>query len=309
MSETEMENSQTIDEEEDLEEEETEDDDEDVSATTEATEVEVAVVAVKSEPKVKTDQTPVETIKLTPDYEQIDAYKTVLSIMDALGIDEALFSYNGNVSMRQMNPSRTAMLEATIDAGLGLTKLVAEQPKVTRRFTVRVDNLKKVMKKSNKLTLEIGQGTMVAVKDKTKVTLPLLEDSEEEIPDISKKLTLDITTVLNYEELSSELQLLTSTPEALKFASVDGKLRVTGSNDLQKFETELRATNGKEGAATYCTELLHTLKGHTWNVMFSKDMPLKATTTITKYSTENGHTVQKTVAEIALFLAPRIEQD
>jgi len=293
--------SQTVNVEEETEEEETEEQDYEEEGAESAQTQQVVVVKHKDEAK------PVIEIQLKPTSEQADALATVLKVLKALDIDEATFSYNGNISLRIMDASRVSMVDAQVDMGFGLESLV-EAPPVKRKFTCNVSQLARALR-MDKPTFNVGQCEIACITEKIKTTIPILEDNQEDMPE--PKVTLDITTDLDIREVFTEMTKYLGTegiPSALSLVSENGKLTAKGSNeDLQKFEMS-GFTASKDGKAIFSTKLLRALTTKNWAIIFANDLPLKAAVNLTQTHYANAKPITTKVAAISVWLAPRIEE-
>ena len=295
---------QTVNIAEETEEEENKEEEEEYEeevASEEVAQPQQAVVVVKH-------AKPVEEIQLKPTSEQADALATVLKALKALGIDEATFSYNGNISLRIMDASRVSMLDAQVDMGLGLESLV-EAPPVKRKFTCNVSQLARALRMDIP-TFNVGQCEIACITEKIKTTIPILEDNQEDMPE--PKVTLDITTNLDVKEVFTEMTKYLGTegiPSALSLVSENGKLTAKGSNeDLQKFEMT-GFTASKDGKAIFSTRLLQALKTKNWAIIFANDLPLKASVNLTQTHYVKDKPLTTKVASITVWLAPRVEEE
>jgi hypothetical protein len=296
-------------------EEGTEDETTTVEAVEEPTGRQQAVALVH---KPKETIEPPKPIKLSPTREQLDAWRNVIAVMQALGIDEATFQYNGNLSVRAMDPSRVSMVDAQIDIELGLSQLAQTPQPVTRKFTCTLAELSRALR-MDKPTIDIGENEAVFLGDKDyhgrapRVTVPVLESGEEEIPE--PKLTLDITSDLDLEDVFTKMKkYMTTIPDHLSLVSDDkNNLTVKGAADsLQTFEMSGFKPSGP-GKATFATSLLKALSKDRWDIVYANDMPLKATRNITKSdyvgTGKDMKQVTTIVAQLKVYFAPRIETE
>lgn len=261
---------------------------------------------------------PVKEIQLKPTSNQTDAWRDVIKVMKALGMEEATFKYNGNLQVRIMDTSRVSMVDAAIDMGLGISSLVTEQPPVTRKFTCDLTRLDRALKMS-KPTIDIGQDEVTfqqkGYSNSTKITVPIIDNSDEEIP--APQLADDTRASIDFGELFAEMTKYLGSegiPNHLAVTVENGKASVKGANDdLQKFEMTDFKADGKDAHAVFSSAMLRALKSKSWDLTFNTDMPLKAKTAITHtdYNNKNGHmaSVVITDAQMTVFLAPRIETD
>jgi hypothetical protein len=298
------------DEDENVEEEIGEESEEETGAT-EQSGPQMVVVQHKPQHTIE----PPKAIQLKPTDAQRDAWRKVLTIMRALGIDEATFKYNGNLTVRVMDSSRVSMIDAEIDMGLGITQLV-DAPPMTRKFTCNLGELSRALR-MEKPTIDVGQSEAVFKADpdykhrSSRVTVTILDDSEEEVPE--PKLTLDITSDLNLKEVFEEMKkYMTQIPDHLAFVSDNG-LTVKGvADNLQTFEMAGFHSTGT-GKATFSTTFLQAMAKDDWDIAFANDMPMKATRTITKSdyvgTGRDMKQVTTIVANLKVYLAPRIETE
>lgn len=307
--------------EEETDEEETEDDEEE-EATAEVQEAapgpNAEATQVVSEGtqavvlKLKQDQTPAQKLELKLDYVKTNALKMALRITKALGSEDVTCKYDGNLHIRQMNSSRTTLIDAVIDMGAGLEKL--EQPSAPQRtFTVNIGGFLRFLKDSQP-QLNIDQADMIIVDKRyngtVTATLPLLEDSDETIPD--PKMPLGISASLNLDEIMTGLRRLSEEPESLNFIAENGSLTIKGGNSqMQKIEfsqlkTDMTSANGQAG---YALPLLKALGKATYKISYATDMPMKAIHVITTTEYEGTKSVDKRVGIITVWMAPRILQE
>jgi hypothetical protein len=260
---------------------------------------------------------PPKAIQLKPTREQKDAWREVLTVMQALGINEATFAYNGNLSARVMDASRVSMVDAQIDMELGFTQLNDTQPPVTRKFTCNLSELSRALR-MDKPTIDIVENEVIFKGEPDykhrapRVTVPVLEDSGEEIPE--PKITLDITSDLDLKDVFEDMKkYMTTIPDHLALISDKDTLTVKGAADsLQTFEMSGFRSTGT-GKASFATSLLQALAKNDWDIVFANDKPIKASRTITTTDyVGTGKDMKKVttiVAQIKVYLAPRVETE
>jgi len=298
-------------EEDDVTTEEDEDFEETQAETTETSEV--AVAQPKKELQVKTDTEKLETFKFTLSYEQRSALEKLLTSMKTMSMDEATFEWNGNLHLRQMDPSRVAAIDATVDTGLGISALANEQPLTKRKFTVNIDQFLRAVKKLHGATIEVADKVTFTM-GRTRLTMPVLNDPEP-TPDVAKSLDgkLGISTTLEYDKIRKCILLFSNEPDHVTLTAKEGKLWINAENDFQSMEDQIEDAKG-EGHAIYNMACLEALKGYyKWTILFGDNMPLKASTieTDTVYVGvgKDRRPEQRTVALVSIFIAPRIESD
>lgn len=250
-------------------------------------------------------ETPIN-FSLTDEKKQV--LRTIIGILDELGMVDVSLEYNGNLNLAVMNPSRTVMVVSTIDLGAGLTATA----ETIRTFTCELQNLKKVLGLSDvNVKVEQSEAIFYGVVDytkKMKVVVPLVENSEEKFP--QPKVTLEVDAELDFSRISKALGVLSIAPSCLILDSFqDGTLQIRGSNDAQqKFEINGLKSKGV-GKASFSLELLRALGKSEWHIQYTTEMPMKATK-IYSQTTYQGTTVIKTdLGMIAVWIAPRIEVD
>lgn len=274
---------------------------------------EAVAAPAKPELKVKTSTEPATPLQLKLDYERAKTLRKVLHIIKDLVSDEVTLKYNGNLNIKHMNTSRTAMVIATIDMGAGIQQLT-EQPAVTRAFTVDIASILRVLKDGSTPTIDVGQAEIVVTKTGynrvSKINLPLLEDPDEELPE--PKVEQNINATVDFGDVIKELGNLVELPEALVLSAEKNALTFKAENEkLQKIEISGLKCEGADGKATYSLTLLKALGDDKWTTSYSADMPLKASRTLTEIiNVGSGKgTTQKPVATITVWLAPRIETE
>ena len=262
--------------------------------------------AQETEPQPEKDMKPVTPIQLKPTMEQQRALQTVLDLMKALNHDEVTMHYNGNLNIRKMDPSRVSLIEASIDFGNGLD-LTAPKENI-RDFTADIQSIRNALK-IYEPTIDVEQSKAIFSdkNSKIKVSVPLLEDSIETIPEI--KLNLNINSKIDFGDALAELKKLVEEPDALILVSENGNLTIKGKNSAQQ-EIELQGwkTEGGDGKTMFSTPLLRALGKDEWKISFANDLPMKATLVLTDTHYTDTKPVTTKTAEINVWLAPRIEE-
>lgn len=265
---------------------------------------EMATVEVAPE-KVDAGAQPVVVKEPTVVLAWQDAERQVLSrildLCESIGLGEVHFHKENGLSIRQMDPSRVCMIDAHIS--LGQTQLGDEQ--VKRHFVIGIKGLKNAMKLKEPV-ITVGEASATirgTIGDSTKtaeVTLPLLEEEEEALPDPKIKYTA--SAEVDFSDIEKAIAILTAKPEAIKFEIEKDSLVVKGATDEgQSLTIEGMKAEG-HGHAVYALSYLAALKD-TWKLSLATDMPMKASKT--EYAGSGDKKAQ--CATVTLHIAPRIE--
>jgi len=228
------------------------------------------------------------------------AINRILDLMDALGIDEATFKYDGSLSVREMDPSKVCLFEASINLG---QRELAEAGK-ERAFTVKIGDLRKALKLRDPI-LNVRQVDVVIRGDigysskQAEVSIPLFETVEEEVPE--PKISFSVESEVDFDTVRKAFNTIAWKPEHLKLSAEGGRLTVKASNEVERIIVEGFDAEG-EGRAVYSWDYLQALKG-AWKVSYATDLPMKAT----KQETAGYGDAKRTISNMTLFLAPRIE--
>ena len=254
--------------------------------------------------KVKTEK-PVTPIQLKPTNTQQSALQTVLNLMNALHYEDVTIHYNGNVNIRQMDPSRVCLVEASIDFGNGLD-LAAPKENI-RDITTNIQYLRNALKIYTP-TIDVQQNKAVFSDSKVKVSVPLFDDNIETIPEI--KLNLNINSKIDFGDALVELKKLVKEPDALMLVSENGSLIIKGKNsEEQEIELQGWKADGGDGKTMFATSLLRALGKDQWQISFANDLPMKATLILTDTHYVDTKPITTKTATIVVYLAPRIETD
>ena len=274
--------------------------------TPEEEQVEEPTEEVVEEPQVEEQKKPETPISFSLDDERRSALRNILNVMKEMDFAEVTLHYNGNINIREMNPSRVAMIIGTVDLGAGL-EATAEN---IRDLTVDIDTLLSALKVA-KPSIDVNDaeaifyGSVGSSSKKAKVTIPLLENPEEPIPE--PKLTGDIETEIDLSEIQKALNILVEEPSYITLISEVDHLRVKATNDkAQKIELNGFTSKG-EGKASFSYGYIKALGKRTWKIEYKTDMPMKATKILTQTSYGQGGIVKTPCGSITVWIAPRIE--
>jgi len=232
-----------------------------------------------------------------------DAVKHLLDLVANIGCKEITCHYGSGLTVREIDPSRVAMVVASI--ALGQQELDGEQ--VKRSFTVNVESLRNALKLREPV-MTVGQtdilvrGKIGYTEKEADVSIPLLETEDMDIPEPAIS-HFDVESSIDFDDIHKALKVLSESVEWLRFDAEDGKLTIRGVGNLQKINIEGFKAEG-EGKASYSYSYLEALKD-TWKVQYSKDIPMKAT----RQETDGYGDDKRVVANIAFWIAPRIEVD
>jgi len=299
-------------EEEDGELDEGESEEEQEEFEEEAISGQQTIVLTRKEPAKPKE--PKREITLKPTREQIEGWNKAIKVMQALEMDEATFNYNGNLLVDVINQSRTSMVSATIDMGLGISSLITETPAVTRKFTCNLMELKRALRMDSP-KIAVGQDEMVFSNSKTQLKISLVDDDDEtEVP--KPKLPAGTTIDVNFDEVFKDLTKYLGSdniPDKLLIDVVSGKANVSGTNDNgQTIEIRDYKATGADAKGEFSSNMLRALRDSSWNaewnISFSTGMPIVATTTIKHTDYQPKTRVEMTDAHVTVYLAPRITQ-
>lgn len=222
------------------------------------------------------------------------AWKPVLTALAKAGIVEATFHVNGEaVTVKEMNESRTAMVDAIIGAE---TSFDGEQT-----FRVSVKALIRALKHFDKPTLTIEGNRIVITEGSRTKTIPRVEENTDEEPP-TPKFEPSIEAEADFSKVRTMAETFAlEKVEAVTLEVKDGKLVASIQNSVGEYaEDELATVEGK-GKATYSLALLKPLE-EKWTVKFGENTPLHAERVF-----ENGK--EQPTATVRLYVAPRIEVD
>lgn len=147
---------------------------------------------------------PKKELTLKPNSRQIEGWNKTIKVMQALEMEEATFTYNGNIGVNVMDKSRTSMVCATIDMGLGISALVTETPAITRKFTCDLLELKRALRMDN-ASIAIGQDEMIVSNKDTKVKIPLVDDDDQQIPVPVPNLPAGTKVKIDFDNVFKEM--------------------------------------------------------------------------------------------------------
>jgi hypothetical protein len=244
------------------------------------------------------------------DYEICNAMELTLKTFRTLEIDEVTWEYNGDLHARVMNENKIAMVDATISfTGLSSLTATIEKKPVIRRFTTNVQALSRALKMGHP-KIHVGQNTMTVHDSDTTITVPLLDDNVESLPE--PKLTFPASFDSKLDGVFTEITKYfgpENAPEYLRFDANDGKMSISTAANGQTFEKKGLSCVGS-AKASYSTKILKAIRSYGWNIMFNTDLPLLAKNTSKKTSYARGAASTTTVVgQLAVYLAPRVETE
>lgn len=230
----------------------------------------------------------------------------------AVLIDEATFHITPDgVSLRVMDPSRVAMVDAELPSGFFDGGYTCTSP---QKLTVNLTELLKLLKRAGKeesVELSIDEKTgrlLITIQGKyaRNFNMPTLEASDEEVP--TPKISFNVKAKTTTNGLSQAIEDAQLVSDHVRIEAEPEKLTLSASGDLmgatitlQKGSDTLLELDVKENAKatfslSYLSEIIKAASATSdiATLEFSTDMPVK----IDFQQTKEG--------KLAFYLAPRI---
>ena len=238
-----------------------------------------------------------------------EAWKSLADALSGL-VDEASFEISPEgISLRAMDPSRVAMVSLTWVS----SSFEEYNCGSSRTVTIRVDDLRKVMKRADKkdtVTVELGEGTMTfKLKDgyEREFVIPLLESGEALRP--LPKLSFNVQAKIMQKALKKLLEDVEAVSDHVTLKASQDTLEFYGKSELGQVKARLTTADPdllelvvKEASeATYSLEYLSDFvksikPAEVTTLEFSSRMPIKLAFPLD----ERGSIME-------FYLAPRVE--
>jgi len=238
-------------------------------------------------------------------------FKDVLNAISAI-VDEATFTIDPDgIKLRAMDPSRVAM----VDFEMRKTSFDEYEVKETSKVCVNLSELLKLLKRSGKediielsLDEETGQFLVKIIGRYTRTfTMPVLEASEEEIPE--PKITFNAKVTLTTDDLNETLKDAALVSDNVRIETDGENLMMNAKGDVAGARIEIKkgsdaliSVEAKEAARatfslSYLTDIVKAASNTSDIVTleFSTDMPLRL------------DFKQRYDGKLVYLLAPRIE--
>ena len=269
----------------------------------------------KEEPKTETAKTNINasaTAYFT--FPNANLFKKLYESMCVLVPEITWKISKDGISMRQMDPSRVAMIDLTINKE-EFQEFHVETPGLVTFSAEEIKKIvfKKPLKKDTRLAIKIdgkiGRIAFTVIgKNNKERTFPTLEASEEKVP--SPKITFNAKYKVTTKQLTEDIADLIDISDHMTLIGTPETLQLKAENDVTKGETtykrgddnlldlEVREESKAVYSLSYLKNIIKPLPAlnELTILEFATDMPIKITN-LTKFG------------ELKFFIAPRIETD